>query len=34
MAGFCEHGSEAFDSIKGAELIDQLSNYQHFSPQG
>jgi hypothetical protein len=28
VAGSCEHGNEPFGSIKGRELLDQLSNYQ------
>jgi hypothetical protein len=28
VAGFCEHGNEPSDSIKGMELLDKLSDYQ------
>lgn len=28
VAGCCEHGSEAFGSIKGKEFCNKLNNYQ------
>jgi hypothetical protein len=28
VVGCCEHGNEHSDSIKGEELVDQLSDYQ------
>jgi hypothetical protein len=28
MEGFCDHGNELSDSIKGQEFLDQLSDLQ------
>jgi hypothetical protein len=33
MAGYCEHGSELSESIKGEEFLDQLSDYQLLKKQ-
>jgi hypothetical protein len=29
VAGFCEHGNEVSDSIKGEEFLDYLSDHWH-----
>jgi len=28
VVGFCEHGNEPSDSIKGGEFLDYMSDYQ------